>query len=93
MGYFTDTTNAPKVYTEYVPDRPQAVSFSTDTGLVGKTRSVTNTQYEFRGLTRAAANSIALAKADTVTTTKSARSSPAGHYTVTINVQSETAWA
>ena len=93
MAYFTDTTNAPKVYLEYEPSRPEAVSFSTDTGLANKTRQVTTTRYEFRGLTRAAADSIAAAKSDTVTTAKSERMTPAGAYKVLVNVQSKTAWS
>lgn len=93
MGFYTDTTSAPKIQTEYVPTRPESVSISTDTGLVGKKRQVTNTQTEWRGLSQAAADSIALAKADTVTTSKSVRTSNAGHYKVVINVENTTAWS
>lgn len=90
---YTDTTNAPKVYLEYEPGRPVPVSYSTDTGMVGKTRRETTTRYEFRGLTRAAADSIAAAKSDTSTTARSVRISNAGHYNVEVTAQSFTAWS
>jgi len=93
MAYYTDTTNAPKIYLESEPSRRESVSISSDTGLVGKTRQVTTTRYEFRGLTRAAADSIAAAKTDTNTTAKSERMNDAGAYKVSVVDQTIGAWS
>ncbi len=92
---YTDTTNAPKVYLEYEPARREGLTYMrypSDTAPVVLGRQVTTTRYEFRGLTKAAADSIALAKTDTHTTAKSGRASDAGHYTVSVVTQTTTSY-
>ena len=96
MAYYTDTTNAPKVYLESEPSRPEGLTYfryATDTAPVYRTRTVTTTRYEWRGLTRAAADSIAAAKTDTVTTCKSERMNDANAYKVSVVVQTKTAYS
>jgi hypothetical protein len=89
MAYYTDTSTAPKVYLDYEPTRAEKYSIVAGT----KTRTVTTTRYEFRGLTKAAADSIALAKTDTNTTAKSERMNDAGAYKVSVVEQTIGAWA
>lgn len=91
---FSDTTNAPKVYLENEPSRREGLTYvasDTDAPQV-KTRQVTTTRYEFRGLTKAAAESIAAAKVDTTTTAKSERMNDAGMYKVSIVTKTVTAY-
>ena len=93
MAYFTDTATAPKIYLESEPARRESISFSSDTGLVGKTRQITTVRYEWRGLTKAAADSIAAAKTDTNTTAKSERMNDANGYKVSVVDQTIGAWS
>jgi len=94
---YTDTTNAPKIMLEYEPDRPEGITFLNtfiDTANVVHTyRQVTTRRWEFRGLTQAAADSIAARLTDTNTTAKSARASDAGHYNVSVVEQTRTGWS
>ncbi len=91
MAWYTDTTNAPKVVLETV-ERRENISLSTDTGLAGKYRTITNIKSEFRGLTQAAADSIASAKQDSNTNAVSARENNGGAYKVVITDNTIGAW-
>lgn len=97
MPYYTDTATAPKIYLEYEPKRPEGLTYYVgapgDTEAVALTRQVTTTRYEFRGLTKAAADSIADAKVDTYTTAKAERMNDAGAYKVSVVEQTITEWS
>ena len=91
---FTDTSSAPKVYLEYEPSRPEGLTYiARDTDVPqARFRQVTTTRYEFRGLTRAAADSIAAAKVDTNTTAKAERMGQPDMWRVAIVTQTTTSW-
>jgi hypothetical protein len=60
MTWFTDTTNAPRILTEgYRIRQPLPWFVSDSTSPRGYHRDIAETHYEFRGLTQAAADSIA----------------------------------
>lgn len=91
---FSDTTNAPKVYLENEPSRREGLTYIalTDAPQI-RYRQVSTVRYEFRGLTRAAADAIAAAKTDAHTTAKSERMNDAGMYKVSVTTQTVTTWA
>ena len=93
MAYFDSILTAPKVYLENEPSRPESVSFSTDTGLVGKTRQITTSRYEYRGMTRAAAESAAATLASATVTSKAERENDANAWKVSVVEQTIGAWS
>ena len=84
MAYFTSILTAPKVYLDNEPNRRESVSFSTDTGLVGKTRLVSTERYEYWGMTRAAAESAAGSLVSDTVTAKAERENDAGAWKVSV---------
>lgn len=93
MPWFSDTTHAPKIYTEMV-NLTEKVSITTDTGLADKTRTVSIDQYEFRGLTEAASDTIATAKAaETNTNAAAFRMNDAGAFGVRVTKSTLSAWS
>ena len=89
---FSDTSSCPKVYLERDNYR-EAVSISGDTGLIGKKRTVSLDQYEFRGLTEGAADSIATYKQDTVTDAKAVRMGEPNMWKVVVTTTTYGSWA
>lgn len=101
MSFFTDTTNAPKIMSEGFKYRePLSWYQVTDSTVTGFHRTVSEVNYEFRGLSYTAADSIATTKAATsspysdsfIVTAHWQRSSEAGHYSVIVNEKSRAAW-
>lgn len=92
MAWYTDTTNAPKVYLKQ-DAYYEKVSISTDTGMVGKQRIVSRDEYEWRGLTEAAAKSIATAKGDTNTQATAVKENQAGAWKVVVTDETIGSWS
>ena len=60
MAYFDSILTAPKVYLDYDPTRKEGITYLNDDGTGLNTyRLVTTRRYEYRGMTRAAAESAA----------------------------------
>ena len=96
MAFFTDTSSAPKVYTRRYYNYEKAQYLAQDTAgiiTVGqKHRTVTFDEYEFRGLTEAAADTIAAGLADTYTIASAERMNDAGMWRVAVVEQTYGAW-
>jgi hypothetical protein len=93
MAYFDSILTAPKVYLESEPSRREPVSFSTNLGLVGKTRQITTSRYEYRGMTRASAESAAASLASATVTAKAERMTDANAWKVSVVEQTIGAWS
>jgi hypothetical protein len=93
MAYFESILTAPKVYLENEPSRREPVAFSTNTALVGKTRQITTSRYEYRGMTRAAAESAAATLASATVTAKAERENDANAWKVAVVEQTIGAWS
>lgn len=86
---FTDTTSAPRIYDDK--------NFATERTTWGfgsplYSRTITTSRYRHTCLTRAAADSIALAKNDTYTTATSQRQNEANMYQVVVTSDTYGAW-
>jgi len=97
MAYFTDTTNAPKVYLRRYNANENATVVGQDTSgavtLTNRSRTVDINHYEFRGLTEAAADTIATGLRDTNTDAHAERMNDAGMWRVSVISKSYGAWA
>jgi len=92
MAYYTDTTNAPKIVqetsfrTEYITVQIGESSFELHA-------DVTTRNYRWVGLTQAAADSIAAAKASGRVNARSVRMNDAGMFAVEVSADSYGAWS
>ena len=96
MAYFESILTAPKVYLEYEPQRPEPITFLNtfvSSTPISTYRQVTTQRYEYRGMTRAAAESAAAALVSATVTAKAERENDAGAWKVSVVEQTIGAWS
>jgi hypothetical protein len=92
MAFFTSTSTAPKVYLES-DNRQETVTITTNIGVLVYNRLITTSRYEYRGMTRASAESAAASLVSATVTAKAERENDANAWKVSVVEQTIGAWS